>query len=91
VEKVKKVTQIELIRMFRHGEYEALAKHPQLFKAQAEVIKALAAAQNCRVRESLALNPAIAKFPDIIVALATDIDPRVRCCVASNPALNTHN
>ncbi len=77
--------------MFRRGEHEALAKHPKLFKAQAEIIKELAGAQNCRVREFLALDPAIAKFPEIVLVLSTDIDPRVRCCLAGNPALNTHN
>ena len=82
---------VELRDLYVAHKWVELAKHPKLCNVPAEIIKTLAAAQKCRVREYLALNPAIAKFPDIILALATDIDPRVRCCVASNPALNTHN
>ena len=84
---MEEVTQIKLAQMFQQNEFEELASHPQLALAPAEIVQKLAAAQNWRVRESLALNPALVNFPEAITSLSTDIEPRVRSCLAGNPAL----
>ena len=87
---MKTDVQIQLQQMFPRGEYEELAKHPQLALAPARIRGTLAATKDWRVRESLALNPALARFPETAAWLSTDIDHRVRSCLASNPAFQQH-
>ena len=80
------LTIIELNQLYAAGKFEELAKHPGIY-LEPEWAMGLTLNESDFVRETLALNEALAELPDVAMKLANDAKYWVRRYLAINPAI----